>query len=192
MRSVTFTLLASLVLSLAACEQTIKPAVQHVPPAPRLLVATDQSCKVTLPLEWTEVVKRAAGEENDTSRVLRAGVSSRGPHFTIYRMPKADLADETTYLDEGSASIDRMIKDPDFEEWKVVKGPTKCVVNTRLAVQYEAESITKAKRLKYRYLITVVDGQKSFFYLTGTLHPSQASQYWSALEAITNSFTEMP
>ncbi len=192
MRSVTFALLASLTLFLAACEQMNKPAVQHALPAPRLLVATDQSCKVTLPLEWSEVIKRAAGEENDTSRVLRAGVASRGPHFTIYRMPKADLAETATYLEEGAASIDRMIKDPDFEEWKVVKGPTKCVVNTRQAVQYVAESITKAKRLKYRYLITVVDGQKSFFYLTGSLHPSQESQYWSQLEEITNSFTETP
>jgi hypothetical protein len=186
MRSVALTFFTTLMLLLTACEQPRKLSPDDLPPStPRNIVAEDKSCKILLPSGWIT-------RKIDDTKVLRTWVPPEGPTFVAYRTAKVDLDEEVTYLEEAKNYLDLSSKAATIEKWKLLKGPTKCVINGRNAVQYLAEATEKEGRMKNRYWITVVDGQKSIFYLAATYRPSAEEKYRSEMEAITNSFMELP
>lgn len=155
---------------------------------PQPLVAQDRTCKVVVPVGWTERPLEKSGY------ILRAWVpdSDSGATFCVLRIPKEDLAEDVTYLDRARRWVDGAAKSNALENAKITKGPTKYLINGRDAVKYEMEAVDSGSRFKIRFEFTVVDGKNAFFDL-GTAHlPSEAAKRRQELDDLINSFEELP
>jgi hypothetical protein len=184
MKRLTCLLLIGIVPSLAGCGKLKVPLPPAAVPS-KTVVARDGSCQVVLPPGWVE-------RKKEGNPVLRAGVPSENALFMVMRIPKEDLAADETCLSQGRGYMDELRDSPAFEQLTITRGPIDCAVNGRAAVRYEVEVILKKGRTKFYFHIKVVDGEKSFFRLVGTLVPSEAAKHRGEVEEITNSFTELP
>jgi hypothetical protein len=181
MKTLVASLCVCLALAPAGCKRLAGPAVGKG----NQLVAADKSCQVILPSGWHA---RAEGDR----AVLRAGAPGETALFMVLRIPKEDLADKETLQNEGRIYMDELRENEVYEKLTVVSGPVSRTINGRPALQYEVDGVMKEGRTKFRYLINVVEGEKSFFRLVGTMLPSAMTKYGSGVEEITNSFTELP
>ena len=170
-----------LVIALAGCNKLKGPAAGQS----NIVVAQDKSCQVILPSGWHE-------RNKDGAPVLRAGGPGETALFTVVRIPKEDLADNVTLQNEGQSYIDELRKKPLYEKITLTSGPVDRTIRSRPALQYELDGVMKEGKTKFHYVITVVEGQRSFFRLIGTLVPSAMAKYRSDVDEVTKSFAELP
>jgi hypothetical protein len=151
-------------------------------PGPLTVTATDRSCRVTFPAGWRE--------KPEEGWIVSATMTVDGPLFGVFRDDKADLSDKMTLARYAQQYVDGALASPDVEEAKTTRGPTKCTVDSRPALQYELTKVQKASGTKGRWFITVVDGHKSYFVLAASYRPSEEDQCKPAIEKAVKSFVD--
>ena len=151
----------------------------------QVAVAGDGSCQVALPAGWVKVPHQGQ------SILAADGLSGRAT-FDVYRIAKADLAPNDSYREHGARYIQDVLRNAEYQNPRVTRGPIECVVNNRPALEYEMEGVFSKQQTRFVFFIRVIDGERSVLKAAVSLPPSEVNRHRTVALSLLNSVKELP
>lgn len=149
--------------------------------APLVVASEDGLTQVTLPEGWQR--------QQDLHQEAEIQVANprRDLYVIVLSEAKMDF-DNITFEEHSRFTREPLMKN--LANAKLESGPKQLTINERPAVQYEISGVLD--KIRVRYIHTTIDGATKFHQVLAWSLPSNYEKYHNELDAVINSFKELP